>query len=173
MDAGPVSAAGKFGPNALAGAALANTTYNVLFMATTYGFTGALDTLSTQAEGQKNKTRDLNMLYAFRVLLVITGFMICLLPLLIGIKPIFIFLHIEEASAGAAASFIHWSSLGLPGFICYEVLRKYCSASGRFFGPAVAGVVAAPLAIPVMRSELFGRWAPIPHFQLSPLLKSL
>ena len=155
--AGPVSAAGKFGPNALAGAALANTTYNVLFMATTYGFTGALDTLSTQAEGQKNKTRDLNMLYAFRVLLAISGFMLCLFPLLVCIKSVFTFLHIEEDAAQAAATFIHWSSLGLPGFICYEVLRKHCSASGRFFGPAVAGVVAAPIAIPIMRSDLFGR----------------
>lgn len=135
---------------------MASTTFNVLCAAVVYGFSGALDTLSTQAEGQKNKSCDLNMLYALRVGLVTAGVMLAMAPLLINIKAIFVLLRIEEEAAQAGANFIHWSMLGLPGFVAFEMFRKYFSSKGIMLAPALAGFVAAPLVIPLMRSDVFG-----------------
>lgn len=97
------------------------------------------------------------MLYALRVTLVSSCVMLALSPLIYWIEGVFTLLHIEAEAAKAGATFIHWACLGLPGFVGYEMLRKYFSSKGIMVAPAIAGFVAAPLTIPVMRSDMFGR----------------
>jgi len=159
---GPVAAMGKYGPVALAGASLGNTTLNILGIAPTLGITSALDTLSTQAHGgaKVGDVRDLNLLYSLRVFLVTTITMVVLIPLMCNFYPIFVILGVERDAAEAAATYMAYGALGMPGWYAYECLRKYAQAKGMMTGPALAGVVAGPVSYLVLHSDCFGSNTP-------------
>lgn len=147
----------------------ANATLNTLMIAPIYGVGSALNTLGTQSAGSQDRqqpemsefstsrspTRDLNMLYSLRVLLVMCGTMLCILPLLLHAEPLFLLLGVQPEPATLAARYLRLATTGLPGFIAYEILRKYCQSQGRMMGPAVAGVVAAPFAFALIRSRAY------------------
>lgn len=43
------------------------------------------------------------------------------------------------------------------GYVGYECLRKYCQAQGKMAGPAIAVIVAAPLLIWMVHSDIVGQ----------------
>lgn len=132
-----------------------------------YGIGSVLDTLGTQSAGSqagqlqrasetsplRSRPFDLNMLYSLRVLVVMCGTMLCIMPLLLHAQPLFLLLGVQAQSAAMAARYLRLATIGLPGFIGYEILRKYCQSQGRMMGPAVAGVVAAPFALVFLHSH--------------------
>lgn len=102
------------------------------------------------------RPRDLNLLYSMRVLLVLAGLMVLMLPLLVHSGPLFLLLAVEAEAAAVASRYMRLATLGLPGFVGYEVLRKYCQAQGKMLGPAVASFAAAPFSYFFLRSQMFG-----------------
>ncbi|KAF0727816.1 hypothetical protein Ae201684P_004222 [Aphanomyces euteiches] len=106
--------------------AISSMYFNITSMAVVSGLATALDTLCTQAFGAGNTTK-----FGVYLQSALLGLLIALVPVtLLNVFSghILVFLGQDPVIASHAQSFLFFSSLGLPGFCIYNILKKMLQA---------------------------------------------
>lgn len=133
---------GHLGTTELAAASLSSMTANVTGFSVLSGFISALDSVLPAAYSHAPKTVGL---WTQRAAVISAVLLVPISAIWLASEQILGLLGQEEQVAALASLYLRILVLGLPGYACFEICRRYLQAQGLMHAPTVVLFVASPL----------------------------
>jgi len=148
---------GHISTTALAAATLGSMTANVTAFSIIQGICSALDTLLPSAWTSSHP--NLVGLWSQRMSLVVLIMLLPIYAIWFSAEAILLALKQDPEIAHLAALFLKYLSIGLPGYACNYITRRYFQAQGRFAIPA--GILLVVALLNILLNYLLV-WGPAP-----------
>ncbi|KAL6308843.1 mate-domain-containing protein [Sparassis latifolia] len=134
---------GHLSTTALAASTLGSMTESVTALSIFIGFTSALDTVLPSAWTSSHP--ELVGLWAQRMVVVLAVVLVPIIGVYFNSEAILLMLKQDPEVAHLAATYLKWSTIGLPAYAFNGVARRYFQSQGLFSVPTYIILVIAPI----------------------------